>query len=325
MIIVKFSGGLGNQMFQYALYKKLQEQYTHTEIRADISNYILYNVHYGFELDHIFQLQKRHKMKVATWTQQFAVRGELPIMLGGYTGKQLEKPIAWLNARTKILFEKQDRRHLIQEEPQGYVYQKETKEQDVQKLQTQLNTIDITKNWYIDGYWQNEVYFDKILPDVKGDFLFPDFTEQENIRWARQMQETPSVAVHIRRGDYVASTYDILGTAYYKNAIARIREYVPDAVFYFFSEDADYIRKEFDFLKEKFIITHNKKEKSWRDMQLMSLCQHNIVANSSFSVWGAYLNQNREKKIMYPSQYTKEEANTEKMEPGWEKIHVSIS
>lgn len=307
MIIVKISGGLGNQMFQYALISRLQKQYPGVEIKGDVSGYKLYNDHYGLELNRVFGLADKGYLQLAKPVEQFCVRGEMPLLLGGTLGRWLETPQAWLNARTRRLFVKKGKRNVILEDV-GII------------VEEQLDSMDTGKNWFLDGYWQNEIYFEDMLPELRNQFAFPDFTEEGNRQLAEKIRKTNSVSIHIRRGDYVGTVYDILGMEYYRKAVRYIEERVENPCYFIFSEDRDYIEKQFAWLPDKVIVDENTGMNSFRDMQLMSMCRHNIVANSSFSVWSGFLNAYEGKIVVYPSQYTKNATNTKKLEKGWVEI-----
>ena len=119
------------------------------------------------------------------------------------------------------------------------------------------------------------------------------------------MEETRSVSVHIRRGDYLdeinrALFGGICTEAYYDQALAYMRKKLPQAKFFLFSDDTAYVRERYQG-EEYRIIDWNKGKNSFYDMMLMSRCRHNICANSTFSFWGARLNPNREKIMIRPS------------------------
>ena len=115
------------------------------------------------------------------------------------------------------------------------------------------------------------------------------------------MISTDSVSVHIRRGDYVGSSFDILSRDYYINAMKYMAERLTAPVFYFFSDDPEYVRKEYNDLPFKYeIIDWNTGAQSFWDMQLMSMCKHNIICNSTFSLWGAILNKYSDKLVIRP-------------------------
>lgn len=320
MIIIKISGGLGNQMFQYAMIYALQKRYPDIKVKADVSCYKLYDVHYGLELNKIFHLCDKGLLQIATMGEQYMVRGEIPLFCGGKIGELIEIPVAWLNARSRRLFEKRGKRNLIHEE--NYISRFESYEKGTESLLKVVQSLDVKKNWYVDGYWQNELYFQENMDDLRQVFVFPLLEEPINMELSKEIQQTESVSVHIRRGDYVNSSFDVLTDEYYKRAIEYMLERINNPVFYFFSEDQEYVQKHFAWLNPKIIVNNNTGDQSYRDMQLMSMCKHNIVANSSFSAWAGFLNKNKDKMVIYPSKYRVNECNVKKIESGWIMLDV---
>ncbi len=316
MILIKFSGGLGNQLYQYSLYRLFQKKYPCEKILADLSDYKLYDVHYGFELEKIFAVEKSNILKRASIWEQIIIRGEIPIFLGGKVGKILETPIAWLNARTRKIWEKKGYRNVIDENI--YLNEHEYEKQ----LAKELQNIDINRNWYINGYWQDECFLGPLLNEVAAELKFPEDADEENRRCMERILATESVGIHVRRGDYVNTPFDIVKMDYYRTAVSKIRELVREPVFFLFSEDEIFLKKEFEWLENKYIVSHNKKENSFRDLQMMSLCKHNIIANSSFSEWAAYFNRNLGKIVIYPSERQKNRRNRKKEADNWIMIET---
>jgi len=317
MIIIKFSGGLGNQLYQYALYCMLHQRYPNTKIKADISDYKLYDVHYGYELDRIFGQKGTQMMPCANVVEQFFCRGEIPIFCGGKFGKKLEKIIAGFNARSRKFFVKKDLIRYIDEERINDIYAGEEK---AIHIRDELKQLDASKNWYIAGYWQDELMYDEKIERLCKKVEFPPFTDEINSEWKEKIEACNSVSIHVRRGDYVGTKYDILTMDYYRNAVEYIKNEVRNPVFYVFSEDANYINEAFDWLDNKFVISNNSGRNSYKDMQLMSLCKYNIIANSTFSEWAAYLNRYDDKIVVYPEVPTMMGGKTEKYGKNWKKI-----
>ena len=156
---------------------------------------------------------------------------------------------------------------------------------------------------YIKGYWQDERYFKDIEATVREVFQFKGI-DRFNLDLAKEMQACNSVSVHIRRGDYSSFGMTLIGEDYYKRAIEYISNEIDSPVFYFFSDDENAAKS----IAEKMNVvcrymTNNINEDSYKDMFLMSHCQHNIIANSSFSWWGAWLNGNNEKVVIAPAMW----------------------
>ena len=153
---------------------------------------------------------------------------------------------------------------------------------------------------YIWGYWQDEQYFKDNETAIRNVFVFKDI-DKHNLSIAQEMKNCNSVSLHIRRGDYASFGMSIMGVGYYHLAVEYMKEKIEEPVFYVFSDDkeeAETIAKKL-CIKYK-LITHNKEQDSFKDMFLMSQCKHNVIANSSFSWWGAWLNQSDDKVCIAP-------------------------
>jgi len=165
----------------------------------------------------------------------------------------------------------------------------------------------VGKNCFLSGYWQSERYFQNIQSVIREEFRFKPLTDPKNIEWLNKIENENSVSLHIRRADFVNNKYhDIHGTCsvdYYKKAARYIADKVKRPVFFVFSDSIDWVRKNLILPFPCEYISGNSGEQSYIDMQLISLCKHNIIANSSFSWWGAWLNQNPEKIVIAPMQW----------------------
>lgn len=155
---------------------------------------------------------------------------------------------------------------------------------------------------YLHGYWQSEAYFAAIAEQIRADFTFPTFSNTQNAEMAARIGETQSIALHVRRGDYVSLDAHVLcDQAYYEAALAHVLEGIGDAPAVFvFSDDPDWARSNLPLPAERVVVDFNGPETDFEDMRLMSLCQHNIIANSSFSWWAAWLNANPTKRVAAP-------------------------
>lgn len=157
-------------------------------------------------------------------------------------------------------------------------------------------------NHFFNGYWQTELYFNGIENIVKKNFTFREnIIDERNKQMSNELCEKESISVHIRRGDYLKEDgWDISEGCYYDNAISYINNNVKNPQFYFFSDDIEWCKSRFKGSNYHFI-DWNTGNDSWQDMYLMTKCKHNIIANSSFSWWGAWLNANEDKKVLAPS------------------------
>ena len=177
---------------------------------------------------------------------------------------------------------------------------------------------------YHQSYWN----FHDAVPQLQERLKFKPFTNKNNIELAKKMQSENSVSIHIRLGDYVAQKYPLLiYSNYYENAINYILKHVTNPVFYVFTNDPQFVQQKFKPNVPYTLVTGNNGSKSFRDMQLMSLCKHNIIANSSFSWWGALLNTNENKIVIYPDTWLSWDENwLEYMRvPNWIEIPTDIT
>lgn len=177
---------------------------------------------------------------------------------------------------------------------------------------------------YHQSYWN----FHDFAPEIQERLKFKAFTTQKNIKLAKKMQTENSVAIHIRLGDYVTYQYPLLiYSNYYENAIKYIQKHVPNPVFYVFTDDPHFVSRKFKPNIPYTLVTGNTGKESFRDMQLMSLCKHNIIANSTFSWWGAFLNKNENKIVTYPDRWlTVDHSWLEYMRvPNWIEIPTEIT
>ncbi|MDR2562944.1 MAG: alpha-1,2-fucosyltransferase [Prevotellaceae bacterium] len=158
--------------------------------------------------------------------------------------------------------------------------------------------------WLYYGYWQQYAYINEMREELMNDFYFTSLDEN-NVEAAEQMQRAASVSVHIRRGDYTTGKIfsGICTADYYSAAVKLIENKIKNPVFFVFSDDVEWVRKNIVIPQAQYI-DKNSGTNSFRDMQLMSLCKHNIIANSSFSWWGAWLNANVNKTVILPKKWS---------------------
>lgn len=158
---------------------------------------------------------------------------------------------------------------------------------------------------YIWGFWQDERYFEKVDIQVRNIFSFKD-VDNFNMTIAHEMKMKNSVAMHIRRGDYAEFGMSLIDESYYRNAVRIINEIVPNPEFFLFSDDEKEAERIGQGLGLSYrMMNHNKGLESYKDIYLMSQCKHNIIANSSFSWWGAWLNNNPNKHVIAPQIWEK--------------------
>lgn len=157
---------------------------------------------------------------------------------------------------------------------------------------------------WLEGYWQSEQYFENVATRVKDSFLFDEtLLNERSSKILKIIRTIPnSISIHIRRGDYLTINGGsiVLPLSYYQTAIRLSLARFPDASFFVFSDDIAWVRDNMDIPSPTYV-DWNTNEDSWQDMCLMSKCKHNIIANSSFSWWGAWLNSNVDKMVIAPA------------------------
>lgn len=282
--IVTAIGGLGNQMFCYAFYKKLKSEFPNIEFRMDLSDIWDNRFENNMELYASFP---NLRIDEATSKEIWKSEGKLVNYYRGPASKLVRKFVDKCNT-----FTMKNKRN------KAY-----TEEQYMKK--PMLTETDIENINYFDGFWQNIDFYIPYLEELqKNDFKYAEIKDKCNQEIAEKIASTNAVSLHIRRGDYVGESLDILTTKYYEKIIRHIMETEENPHFYIFSNDSDYIEREYQWLDNKTIVKNNLEiQSSFRDMQLMSLCRINVIANSTFSIWAALLNQNQDKKVFYPDHY----------------------
>ena len=164
---------------------------------------------------------------------------------------------------------------------------------------------------YLTGFFQSEKYFADVKEEVRRRLTFSERVKAELSESYREIltriEAVPSVSVHVRRGDYLHASHNgmyegICTLDYYRKAMAQIREKEPEAVFFLFSNDMEWT-KEHLAGPDCVPVEGGSEEKGYLDLYLMSRCRHNIIANSSFSWWGAWLNDNPEKQVIAPARW----------------------
>jgi hypothetical protein len=164
----------------------------------------------------------------------------------------------------------------------------------------------------LEGYWQSERYFSDASDRVRKEFSFRNPPAGRNAEIINEMAACNAVSLHVRRGDYVTNpaanaTHGVCPLDYYYRAIDYIRERVSNPFFFLFSDDPKWVREDLEFDGSSTVIDHNDPDAGYEDLRLMSHCQHHIIANSSFSWWGAWLNPNLNKIVVAPDRWFSDE------------------
>lgn len=161
---------------------------------------------------------------------------------------------------------------------------------------------------YLQGYWQSPRYFASMEPTIRGELTVREPPAGANLAMAEKIKSTLAVSVHVRRGDYASSrsTHHYHGTCgpdYYLAAEADVRRRVGNCTLFVFSDDPNWVTQNLRFESETIVVRHNGPEGDYEDLRLMTLCQHHIIANSTFSWWGAWLCPNPGKFVVAPRQW----------------------
>ena len=309
MIVLRFTGGLGNQMFQYALYRYLKRKYPRETVKADISWYSWNKAHQGFELNRLFKRADNPAFELdeAKVGEIFRVSGKLP---------QKNELIRYFNRIVRLLGERSfEEKHIFED---GHEHSHE-------ELRRRIDNIPPGKDAYITGYFLDEVYYRNDLEELRNCFTFDIVNlSQENREILERIDECESVSIHVRRGDYLSKTYSdtfkILSEDYYRKAVDHIKERITVPRFFIFSDDKEFALSAFNYLENKEVVTGNSGENSYLDMFLMSRCRYNITANSTFSEWAGLLNSFEKAIIIYPREYLSDKDSEIKTIEGWVRL-----
>lgn len=308
MIVLRFTSGLGNQMFQYSFYSYLKKRYPKAEVLADISWYEWNSAHQGFELEKLFKRDDNPDFI-------FEKAGHFKAWQASGTFPQTSEAVRYINRITRLFAGKHFERQRLSE----------TGREDENVLKERIDNLDPAKNTYITGYFLKEDYYADNLSELRKAFSF-DISNigEDNRRLLDEIRTCNSVSVHVRRGDYLTSGkaqgFLSLDMDYYRKAVEFIKERVKDPVFYLFSDDADFLRKNFSWLENTRIVSGNDGDRSYIDMLLMSRCCHNITANSTFSEWAGLLNADKDALVIYPKAYIQDKDSDIKHINGWHRI-----
>jgi hypothetical protein len=180
--------------------------------------------------------------------------------------------------------------------------------------------------YLLGGYWQDERYFEDHADQIRTDFRFVTAPSANSARYAEEIAATNAVSVHVRRGDYLASahvnTHGVLGVDYYQAAIDQILVTHRAPHFFVFSDDIEWCRTELRIDAPHTFVVGNEGDQSFEDMRLMAQCSSHIIANSSFSWWGAWLGQRTGSCVIAPRTWFADEAlnSTYVLPPSWLRL-----
>lgn len=305
MKVVSIVGGLGSQMFKYAFYLALKEKYQ-DQCYIDNSFYSQRECWNGYELKRIFGIDAKLFADVMAEDQLF-----------GYNKNKyyLESCIDYLK-RDNTYYYLMGKRHRFKKNAKV----SKTRLDLIKKVtylgffagikhSYSLDDFNNSDNIYFDEYFHNsDEHFSNYKDLIKNTFKFPEFDDEQNKKTSNKMINECSVAIHVRRGDHLSDNVNLFKYGYYKKAVNHIKNNTKDnLVFYLFSDDLNWCKDNLHELglenDNVVYVDWNKKEGSYKDMQLMTYCQHNVIAISSFSWWGYYLSKRIDKIVISPKKY----------------------
>lgn len=292
MIVTRLMGGLGNQMFQYAAGKSLAERLgvpllldrTFLDQKPENAGYTLRN----FELD------------VFRTGAQFANHSLV---------RKMRRPLeSRLHRRLKRFFPF-FADHVFYETDKRFIPEFSTLKDPV----------------YMEGYWQNEKYFLPVAGDLREKYFVPvKEISGLNADLLNEIKNTASASLHVRRGDYVTlesahKFHGICSVDYYERSAKILAGEKGVKQFFIFSDEPEWVKANIRLPYPSVIVSHNTGRESYWDLQLMRHCKHHIIANSSFSWWGAWLNEYKEKTVIAPKNWFAENSENEIIPAGWIK------
>jgi hypothetical protein len=275
MVIVRLRGGLGNQLFQFAAGYALSQ---HHNIAYKLDPYTYSKHKYRkFELEHF-------KIPFSLVTEK---------ELNHFIGRN--RLMRFLNKNENYL-----RCPKVFSQPHYHFYD---------------DFFSLPNDIYLSGYWQSEKYFQQVIHHIR-EFYQPALAlDPKNTALMKKLNEVNSVAIHVRRGDYTSNVYSNffggLSDSYYSSAVKLIKEKVNDPSFFIFSDNPGWCRNNLN-IENATYVEHNTGPDSYKDLLLMSQAKHNIIANSTFSWWGAWLNNNADKLVVAPQQWFQKSYNDQK-------------
>lgn len=281
MILFRFAGGLGNQMFQYALFTALKEKLGKVKMLGEVSAYFSKS---GVEE---LPIEKAYGVKIPYWkisSVNFPVANKV-------THKSISVGMD-LISKTGVI--------------------KKIKDNNVYK--PYVFDLKTNENYLFEGYWADQRYFQCVREKVANIFDpgIPD--DEENLSVLEQILSSDSVSVHIRRGDYLTSNtfLNLSESDYYLKALGYVAGEIKHPTYFIFSDDINWCKQKFADLniRNAIFVDHNSGNQAHWDIYLMSKCKANILANSTFSWWGGWLNNHENKIVICPAKlFTSDQRN----------------
>jgi len=288
MIVARLSGGLGNQLFQYAAARRLAHVHQ-TELVLDLQwyhNRPHSNTARNYELARYAVVARPADASERRWCA----------LHHGRITRRLPLPRRWRHVRES-----------------GFDFD--------------ARILDLPDGVYLDGYWQSYKYFADIAGCLRVELEPMVEMGCADRAVAARMQESPdAVSVHVRRGDYVSNPHaarfhGVCGLDYYERAVAYLLQRLQKPRFFVFSDDMPWVRTHLRIPASVIYVDHNGADAAFQDLRLMTRCRHHIVANSSFSWWGAWLGQGPGQMVVAPRAWFADgRATPDLMPPSWVRL-----
>ncbi len=291
MIIIRLNGGLGNQMFQYAM-GRATSLHNNVNFKIDVVTGI-----------HPNDTQRLYALGNFNIIEDFASKTEI---------NNLKYPLGLLSKIYRFT-----RKKIFRQFYKGF----------------DEHMFHVGDNAYLDGFWQSWKYFDDVADSIRKDFTLKNSLSDRAKKIADAMQQVNAVSVHVRRGDYVSNAtlqrnYGVCSETYYHKAIDAMYAQVENPVFFVFSDDIAWIKshqslfsrsQEHENKNPKIFYVSDYHLPDYEELMLMASCKHHIIANSSFSWWGAWLDSNKEKIVIAPKVWFKKKSLVPKdlLPPSW--------
>ncbi len=290
MIITKLKGGLGNQMFQYAAGRSLSLRHK-TTLMLDLSYFETqatrdYHLRYLNVIENIVTPAQGSSCTDGPWNRYAGHVRRFATCLRGFRASDSEGGV--------------DRPESIQLYPEPHYH-------------WDAHFPHLSDNVCLEGYWQCEKYFLDIRDVLRREFSVHTPLTGLNRETSEEIQACDSISIHVRRGDYAHDLktnrmHGLCSIRYYVAAAGLILEQVTDPHFFVFSDDQPWVQENLHLSTPVTYVSHNTAKEAHEDLRLITMCKHHVIANSSFSWWGAWLGEERDTIVVAPQQWLRSTA-----------------
>lgn len=266
-VVARVFGGLGNQLFIYAAARRLAAVNDAELVLDDVS---------GFRRDPYERCYKLDQFNVSCRTATAAERLE---------------PFSRIRRNLKRRWNRRlpfESRHYVQQSGMDF--------------DARLLDLRVEGSLYLEGYWQSEDYWRDIQDQIRAELQVREPSDMRNLNMARQIRACDSVALHFRFFDSAEEKgANNAPIGYYARAVEHVSLFAPDAHYFVFSDQPELARRRVPLKESQYtLVTHNNSDHAQDDLWLMAQCRHFVIANSTFSWWGAWLAHNANKRVIAP-------------------------